>query len=117
MTTARPNNICTRLAAKSGEAVAGELPATDVLTDGALVPAALGGVAFGLGCASKWTGVYAGAGLAIVYFAALLLRHKALAAQPGTTLEKRETYRQDLSFALLAGLGFAPHRQEATQSA
>lgn len=73
---------------------------------GALVPAALGGVAFGLGCASKWTGVYAGAGLAIVYFAALLLRHKALAAQPGTTLEKRETYRQDLSFALLAGLGF-----------
>ena len=44
MTTARPNNICTRLAAKSGEAVAGELPATDVLTDGALVPAAAGGV-------------------------------------------------------------------------
>jgi len=73
---------------------------------GALVPAALGGVAFGLGCASKWTGVYAGAGLALVYFAALLLRHKALASQPGTRLEKHETYRQDLSFALLAGLGF-----------
>ena len=73
---------------------------------GALVPAALGGVAFGLGCASKWTGVYAGAGLAVVYFAALLLRHKALAAGPGGGLQQRETYRQDLSFALLAGLGF-----------
>lgn len=36
-----------------------------VLTVGvnrALLPMALGGVAFGLGCAAKWTGIYAGAG-------------------------------------------------------
>ena len=36
-----------------------------VLTDGvnrALLPMALGGVAFGLGCAAKWTGIYAGPG-------------------------------------------------------
>lgn len=31
--------------------------------DGSLLPMALGGVAFGLGCASKWTGIYAGQGL------------------------------------------------------
>ena len=34
--------------------------------DGSLLPMALGGVAFGLGCASKWTGIYAGAGLALL---------------------------------------------------
>ncbi len=32
------------------------------------IPLAMCGVAFGLGCASKWTGVYAGAGLAILFF-------------------------------------------------
>ena len=34
--------------------------------NGSLLPMALGGVAFGLGCASKWTGIYAGGGLAVV---------------------------------------------------
>ncbi len=33
-----------------------------------LQPLALSGVAFGLGCASKWIGCYAGAGLAVVLF-------------------------------------------------
>lgn len=33
-----------------------------------LKPLALSGVAFGLGCASKWIGCYAGAGLAVVLF-------------------------------------------------
>ena len=48
-----------------------------VLTAGvnhALLPMALGGVAFGLGCASKWTGIYAGVGLAILYLGVLYLR-------------------------------------------
>ena len=40
----------------------------------ALLPMALGGVAFGLGAASKWTGIYAGAGLAILYFGILYAR-------------------------------------------
>ncbi len=41
-----------------------------------LLPMALCGLAFGLGCASKWTGIYAGAGLAAVYFAVLWLRKR-----------------------------------------
>ena len=40
----------------------------------ALLPMALGGVAFGLGCAAKWTGLYAGVGLAILYFGVLYAR-------------------------------------------
>ena len=35
---------------------------------GKLWPLALSGVAFGMGCASKWIGCYAGAGLAVVLF-------------------------------------------------
>lgn len=41
-----------------------------------LWPMALGGLAFGLGCASKWTGIYAGAGLAILYLGVLYARWK-----------------------------------------
>ena len=36
---------------------------------------ALSGVAFGLGCASKWTGIYAGAGLAVIWLA-YHIRHR-----------------------------------------
>lgn len=53
--------------------------AQQVLSKGvhhALLPMLLCGAAFGLGCASKWTGIYAGAGLAIVYFAVLWLRRR-----------------------------------------
>ena len=35
---------------------------------------ALGGLAFGLGCAAKWTGIYAGAGLAVLYLGVLYAR-------------------------------------------
>lgn len=34
------------------------------------------GIAFGFGIASKWTGAYAGAGLAILFFSHLLLRYR-----------------------------------------
>ena len=34
------------------------------------------GIAFGFGIASKWTGAYAGAGLAIIFFASLLTRYR-----------------------------------------
>ncbi|MBS7298393.1 MAG: glycosyltransferase family 39 protein [Eubacteriales bacterium] len=37
-----------------------------------LIPLGLCGLSFGLGIASKWTGAYAGAGLAIIFFANLL---------------------------------------------
>ena len=40
--------------------------------NGAVLPMFLGGLAFGLGCASKWTGIYAGAGLAVLYLGCLL---------------------------------------------
>lgn len=40
------------------------------------VPLALSGIFFGLGVASKWTGMYAGAGLAVVFFITLWRRYK-----------------------------------------
>ena len=57
-----------------------------VLTDGvnrALLPMALGGVAFGLGCAAKWTGIYAGAGLAVLYLGVLYARWQQKGPLPG----------------------------------
>lgn len=41
-----------------------------------LVPLALSGVCMGLGIASKWTGMYAGAGLAVIFFVNLYKRYK-----------------------------------------
>ena len=55
--------------------------------NGSLLPMALGGVAFGLGCAAKWTGIYAGAGLAILYLGVLYARWRQ--KQPGFREEFR----------------------------
>lgn len=40
------------------------------------IPLALCGISFGLGCASKWTGVYAGAGLAVIFFYVMYIRFR-----------------------------------------
>lgn len=40
------------------------------------IPLGACGIAFGFGIASKWTGAYAGAGLAIIFFAALFTRYR-----------------------------------------
>ena len=40
-----------------------------------LLPLALSGIFMGLGVASKWTGAYAGIGLAVIFFAALAKRY------------------------------------------
>lgn len=72
---------------------------------GALLPAALGGMAFGLGCAAKWTGVYAGVGLAAVYFLALAARKKALAESELPESRQRAEFAADLRFAAAAGVG------------
>lgn len=40
------------------------------------IPLGLCGISFGLGCASKWTGVYAGAGLAVIFFYTMYVRYK-----------------------------------------
>ena len=48
---------------------------TDLLHDSmkkVLVPLGACGISFGLGVASKWTGLYAGAGLAVLFFANLI---------------------------------------------
>jgi len=40
------------------------------------IPLGLSGICMGLGIASKWTGVYAGAGLAVIFFSALYIKYK-----------------------------------------
>ena len=52
-------------------------------TDGlakTMKPLALSGLFFGLGAASKWTCIYAGAGLAVLFFGSLLARYREYAA-------------------------------------
>ena len=65
---------------------------------GALLPAVLGGIAFGLGCASKWTGLYAGLGLAVLWFFAMAARWRREKDGPG----RGEAVR-DLRFSVAAG--------------
>lgn len=40
------------------------------------IPLGLCGISMGLGCASKWTGVYAGAGLGVIFFYTMYVRYK-----------------------------------------
>ena len=61
-----------------------------------LLPMALGGAAFGLGCAAKWTGIYAGAGLAVLYLGVLYLRRRQ--NQPG--------FGREFAAAAAGGVGF-----------
>lgn len=61
-----------------------------------ILPMALCGLAFGLGAASKWTGIYAGAGLAVLYFAVLWQRWRQ--RQPG--------FAKELAAALVGGAVF-----------
>ncbi|AEV69574.1 glycosyltransferase family 39 protein [Acetivibrio clariflavus] len=42
-----------------------------------LVPLLLSGIFWGLGCASKWTAVYAGGGLAVLYFTSKILEYRS----------------------------------------
>ena len=63
---------------------------------GALLPMALGGVAFGLGCASKWTGIYSGAGLAVLYFGVLWARYK----------QQKPGFAREVKLALAGGVAF-----------
>ena len=64
--------------------------------DNALLPMALGGVAFGCGCAAKWTGIYAGVGLAILYFGVLYARWR----------RKPANFRQEFVTAAWGGVLF-----------
>ena len=64
--------------------------------DSALLPMALGGLAFGLGCAAKWTGIYAGAGLAVLYLGVLYARWQ----------QKRPGFRVEFRTAAVGGVLF-----------
>ena len=61
-----------------------------------VLPMALTGLAFGLGAASKWTGIYAGAGLAVLYFGVLWQRAK----------QKLPRLKQEAATALCGGVVF-----------
>ncbi|MDD3242793.1 MAG: glycosyltransferase family 39 protein [Eubacteriales bacterium] len=52
-----------------------------------LLPLGLCGLAFGLGAASKWTGLYAGAGLAIIFFYSIFCRAREYAAARSGAVE------------------------------
>lgn len=67
-----------------------------------LLPMALGGVAFGLGCAAKWTGLYAGAGLAVLYLGVLYARWRQ--GRPGFRAEFRAAAIGGVAFYILVPL-------------
>ncbi len=70
-----------------------------VLTKGvckSILPMALAGITFGLGAASKWTGLYAGAGLAVLYFGVLWQRWR----------QRRTGFGRELAAALIGGVLF-----------
>ncbi|MDD6320689.1 MAG: phospholipid carrier-dependent glycosyltransferase [Oscillospiraceae bacterium] len=76
-----------------------------VLTNGvraSVLPMALGGVAFGLGCASKWTGIYAGVGLAVLYLGVLYARWRQ--KQPGFSQEFRTAALGGVVFYIIVPL-------------
>lgn len=58
-----------------------------------LVPLGLSGLCMGLGIASKWTGVYAGIGLAVLFFISLgrrIYEYKKVMGNPRATKEQRD---------------------------
>lgn len=78
---------------------------------GSIGPMALSGAAFGFGCASKWTGIYAGAGLAVLYFWALAVRVRQLRAPAADApapdaAPARRAVRREVWAALAGGVVF-----------
>lgn len=61
-----------------------------------VLPMALAGLAFGLGAASKWTGLYAGAGLAVLYFGVLWQRAR----------QRPPRLKQEVATAFCGGMVF-----------
>ncbi|MDB5052506.1 MAG: putative rane protein [Bacilli bacterium] len=60
-----------------------------------LVPLALSGLFFGLGAASKWTGIYAGAGLAVLFFLTLYERYREYAQAKRRLVTKHIVKKDD----------------------
>lgn len=58
-----------------------------------LVPLALSGICMGLGIASKWTGIYAGLGLAVIFFASLgrrIYEYRRISADKNASAEQKK---------------------------
>lgn len=74
----------------------------------ALLPMALGGAAFGMAAAVKWTGFYAGAGFAVLYFGVLAQRYVQTcgADSPLAPAAGRRLFRREVSVALAGGVLF-----------
>ncbi len=60
-----------------------------------LVPLGISGIFFGLAVASKWTGLYAGAGLAVIFFVALYNKYR----------HSFKTYKKEIITTLLFCIG------------
>ena len=74
------------------------------LQDGSRRDLALSGVFFGLGAASKWTCLYAGAGLGVLWLLAWIRRFREASRPVGKKAKKPE--RPDLAGELLHNIGF-----------
>lgn len=70
------------------------------------IPLGLSGIMMGLGCASKWPGVYAGAGLGVIFFYTMYVRYteyrKAKADKEGSSNGISNSYIADNFYKLLA---------------
>lgn len=58
-----------------------------------LLPLALSGICMGLGIASKWTGIYAGLGLAVIFFVSLgrrIYEYKRVSADKNASAEQKK---------------------------
>jgi dolichyl-phosphate-mannose-protein mannosyltransferase len=60
-----------------------------------LTPLALSGLFFGLGAASKWIGIYAGAGLAVIFFLVLYERYKEFSLAQKSLVTKHTVKKED----------------------
>ena len=72
-----------------------------------VLPMALCGLAFGMGCASKWTGLYAGVGLAVCYFGALWQRYGQLCGAAVPEKQRRPAqFQKEFGLAIGGGVLF-----------
>lgn len=75
------------------------------------IPLLCSGIAMGLGCASKWTGVYAGLGLGVIFFITMIrryieYRHAWMDPKGSSGNIKNETIVREFKNKILSTLGF-----------
>ena len=60
------------------------------------IPLLFSGIAMGLGCASKWTAVYAAVGLAVIFFLTLFIRWMEYSYVAGVSEKKRTDFEKTI---------------------